>query len=91
MQQKATEECDYVGQGTGKVRYRVLTICWKLSILDSSTISVYFVQHTHILNANCEGQSDSQSNGHSIGLLNLKIYLSLFNLCQVHFVYLTLV
>lgn len=75
MQQKATWECDYEVQGTDKVRGWVLTICWYLSILVSSAISVYFVQYTHILNANCEGQSDSQSNGHRVGSLNLKIAL----------------
>lgn len=73
VQQKATWECDYKGQGTDRVRCRVLTICWNESTLVSSAICDYFVQYTHILNANCEGQSDSQSNGHSVGLLNLKI------------------
>lgn len=73
MQKKATWECDYEGQGTDKVRCWVLTICWNESILVSSAICVYFVQYTHILDANCEGQSDSQSNGHRVGSLNLKI------------------
>lgn len=32
---------------------------------------VYFVQYMHILDTNCEGQSDSQSNG--LSSFNLKI------------------
>lgn len=39
-----------------------------------------FVQRTHTLDANCEGQSDSQSNGHSVGLLNPKI-TSVYLIC----------
>lgn len=41
--------------------------------LVSLAICVYFVQHTYIPDANCEGQSDSQSNGHRAGLLDLEI------------------
>lgn len=41
--------------------------------LVSLAVCVYFVQNTYILDANCEGQSDSQSNGHRAGLLDLEI------------------
>lgn len=47
------------GQGTDSMMLSTDNLL-ELVYFSLSAISVYFVQYTHILNANCEGQSDSQ-------------------------------
>lgn len=54
---ETTRECDYEGQGTDRVSVEGLFF----RFISHLCFFFFFVQYTHILNANCEGQSDSRA------------------------------